>query len=303
MTFDIDIEDISRESGDPELAARLRREEQLAAKGSLLQDLEPGDPLRMYLEDISAIPVCGDIHVLAEQLQEENTAGSEDAPIRMAVMEQCLSRVVEIACRYTGKGVLLMDLIQEGSMGLWEDLADYTGGNIEEFRDQRIAGHMEQAVLTQAYASGVGQKLRQAAADYRMVDEKLLAELGRNPTLDEIAEGLHMTPDEAAVVSQMVDSARALHQVKKPEPEELPQEEDQAVEDTAYFQMRQRITELLSGLSEQDAKLLALRYGLEGGVPMSPQMVGERLGLTPEEVAAREAEALTKLRKNDIKEV
>ena len=72
--------------------------------------------------------------------------------------------------------------------------------------------------------------------------------------------------------------------------------ENQAVEDTAYFQMRQRIMELLSGLSEEDSKLLTLRFGLEGGMPLSPEETGKRLGLTPEEVVAKEAAALAKLR-------
>ncbi|MEE1036890.1 MAG: sigma factor-like helix-turn-helix DNA-binding protein, partial [Oscillospiraceae bacterium] len=72
--------------------------------------------------------------------------------------------------------------------------------------------------------------------------------------------------------------------------------EDQAVENTALFQMRQRISDLLSGLSETDAKLLTLRFGLEGGQPMGPEEAGRRLGLTPEEVVAREAAALAKLR-------
>ena len=70
------------------------------------------------------------------------------------------------------------------------------------------------------------------------------------------------------------------------------------MEDTAYFQMRQRIQDLLAGLSETDAKLLALRYGLEGGLPLSPEEAGRKLGLTPDEVVAREAAALMKLRKN-----
>ena len=93
-----------------------------------------------------------------------------------------------------------------------------------------------------------------------------------------------------------MESARQIARVKKPEPEELPQEEDQAVEDTAYFQMRQRIGELLSVLSSEDAKLLALRYGLEGGQPLNASQVASKLGLTPEEVNEREAAALSKLR-------
>ena len=79
--------------------------------------------------------------------------------------------------------------------------------------------------------------------------------------------------------------------------EEEKEAQEQAVEDTAHFQMRQRIQELLSGLSEADQKLLTLRFGLEGGKPLSPEETGERLELTPEEVVAREAAALAKLRK------
>ena len=69
------------------------------------------------------------------------------------------------------------------------------------------------------------------------------------------------------------------------------------MEDTAYFQMRQRITELLSTLSPEDAKLLALRYGLEGGLPLSPEETGKKLGMTPQEVVEREANALASLRR------
>ena len=78
--------------------------------------------------------------------------------------------------------------------------------------------------------------------------------------------------------------------------EEEKEAQDQAVEDTAQFQMRQRILDLLSNVSEEDAKLLTLRFGLEGGKPLSPQEAGKRLGLTPDEVLTREAAALAKLR-------
>ena len=80
------------------------------------------------------------------------------------------------------------------------------------------------------------------------------------------------------------------------EPKEEVPEDSQAVEDTAYFQMRQRIAELLSNLTEEEAKLLTLRFGLEGGAPLSPEETGKKLGLTPQEVVQREANALVKLR-------
>lgn len=299
MDVALDISDLPPYSADTETAKRLRIEQQAAKQGHLQQSFDRTDPLGMYLEELAAMPVCGDLHALAEQLRQANRENAREAPIYSRIMELCLSRVVELACMHTGHGVLLMDLIQEGSMGLWEQLPQYHEGNIEQFRDHWIRWYMEKAVIIQAHNAGVGQKLRQAVEDYRAVDEKLLTELGRNPTLSELAEGLHMSVQETSAVAQMLENARLLQHAKKPEPEELPQEEDQAVEDTAYFQMRQRITELLSGLSEQDAKILSLRYGLEGGLPMSAQQVGSRLGLTPEEVDQREAAALVKLRQHN----
>ena len=94
----------------------------------------------------------------------------------------------------------------------------------------------------------------------------------------------------------MMDNARMLDKAIRPEEEEEP-EAEQAVEDTALFQMRQRIGDLLSGLDETDAKLLNLRFGLEGGKPVGPEETGRLLGLTAQEVVAREAAALAKLRK------
>ena len=152
----------------------------------------------------------------------------------------------------------------------------------------------------QAKAAGIGEKMHRAMEDYRDVDQKLLAELGRNPSVEEIAEAMHMTPQQVLAVAETLENAQMLQRAKAPEEEQnSPQEENVAVEDTAYFQMRQRIEELLSALSEDDAKLLSLRYGLEGSVPMKPQQVALKLGITPEEVAAREAAALSKLRQEN----
>ena len=115
----------------------------------------------------------------------------------------------------------------------------------------------------------------------------------------EIADAMHVSTDEAELAKQMLDAARSLNRAKveTQDPEEEDPEDNQAVEDTAYFQTRQRISELLSGLSEQETKLIALRFGLEGGLPLSPEDTGKRLGLTPEEVVTMEAAALAKMRK------
>ena len=106
-----------------------------------------------------------------------------------------------------------------------------------------------------------------------------------------------MTVQETGTVAEMLETARRMNLDKRePELEEEELAETQAVEDTAYFQMRQRISDLLSNLNDTDAKLLTLRFGLEKGLPMSAAEVGKILGMTADEVSAREAEALKKLR-------
>jgi len=289
----LDISDLPRAAGTGEAAVRLRREEQLAKQGNFVGALDPNDPLRLYLEELASIPVCGDVNVVAMECLE----GKKGAQERLLNLQ--LSRVVEIARSLTGHGVLLLDLIQEGSLGLWQAIAGYEGGDFEAHSDWWIRQSMAKIITLQARQNGVGQKMRAAMEDYRAVDERLLSDLGRNPTIEEIALELHMSVEEAYRVKDMMDNARLMNKAKtENEPKEETEDDERHVEDTAYFQMRQRITDLLSGLSEADAKLLTLRFGLEGGLPMSPEDTGRKLGLTPEEVVAREAAALAKLRNN-----
>ena len=287
----LDISDLPKAPGTGEAAVRLRREEQLAKNGMLLASLEENDPLRLYLEELASIPVCGDPRILAAECMEGKTGAQE------RLLNLCLSRVVELAKEYTGYGVLLLDLIQEGSLGLWQAISGYSGGDFETDSIWYIRQYLAKAVLLQSRANGVGQKMRTHMEDYRAVDERLLSELGRNATLEEIALEMHITPEEAEMVRDTLDSARLLSQARASNaPKEEEPEDEQHVEDTALFQMRQRIMDLLSGVSEDDAKLLTLRFGLEGGLPLNPEETGRRLGLTPEEVIAREAAALAQLR-------
>ncbi len=286
LQVELDISELPKHTASGEAAVRLRREEQLVKSGNLLRDLEETDPLRLYLQELAATPACGDVELLAQ---------NHDEASRNMLFHLSLSRVVEMAMEHTGWGVLLLDLIQEGSMAAWEVVLSDNGENFEARRDWRIRQAMAKCITLNAREDGVGRKMRQAIEDYRSVDEKLLTELGRNPMLEEIAEAMHITPEEAAVVASTLENARNLNRAAREEIAEDP-EEEQAVEDTAYFQTRQRIQELLSGLSEADAKLLTLRFGLEGGLPLSPEETGRSLGLTPEEVVAKEAAALSKLR-------
>ena len=289
----LDLTGLPKTGAAGEAALRLKQEMGMAKKHYSTWALEEGDPLGLYLEELAATPAFGDENLLAEKCAR----GNENAMVQLTNLG--LSRVVELASEYVGWGVLLLDLIQEGSLGLWQGIRCYSHGDYAAHRDRWIRLYMAKAVTMQARANGVGQKMRSALEDYRAVDERLLGELGRNATLEEIAQEMHITAEEAAVVKKTLDNARLVAQAKKPEPEEEEEteEDNQAVEDTAYFQMRQRIADLLSGLSEQDQKLLTLRFGLEGGKPMSPEETGRQLGLTSDEVVAREGAALAKLRR------
>ena len=288
----LSIDDLPNLPTGGNMALRLREEAQLVESGRLLTGLPENDPLRLYLEELAGTPAAGDTEFLAQQYLD----GDENAAQKLVTLS--LSRVVELASALAGKNVLLLDLIQEGSMGLWQGILNYTGGSFDTHRDWWIRQYLHRAVLLQGRSGEMGPKQRQGLEDYRDVDQKLLAELGRNPTLEEIAQAMHVEAEEAAVYSNMLTMAQTRRQVDEAMEEKEPEpEEDQAVEDTAYFQMRQRIGELLSVLPAEDAELLTLRFGLEGGMPMSPEETGRKLGLTPQEVVTKEANALAKLRR------
>ena len=196
--------------------------------------------------------------------------------------------------------MLLLDLIQEGSLGLWQSVLHYESGDFVSQADWYIRSAMGRLVTLQARSQGVGENLSAALQRYRQADRELLTRLGHNPTREELALEMHITPEEVGALQSMLETVEAVAKTRASAAEKAPQPEDeQPVEDTAYFQMRQRIGELLSVLEEQDAKILSLRFGLEGGKPMNPQQIGDLLQLTAEEVLQREARALQILRKEN----
>ena len=290
----LDISDLPLDYGSGEAALRLRQERQLVENRQLPQGLEENDPLRLYLEELANMPAAGDVQCLALRYLEGDDRAAQD------LVNLSLSQVVESACGFTGRGVLLLDLIQEGSLGLWQGIQNYREGVFADHAAWWIQQYLCKAVLLQARSGGIGQRMRQGMEDYRDMDQRLLGELGRNPTLEEIAEAIHVSAGEAEIYASMLSQARARQQVELTrQPKEETPDDGQAVENTAYFQTRQRILEMLSTLTEQEAKLLTLRFGLEGGLPQTPQQTGEAMGLTADEVVNLEAAALMKLRRQE----
>lgn len=294
----LDISDLPPQQPSGELGMRLLREKKLCQTGSLPEGLEENDPLRLYLEELAATPACGDMQLLSLELGQDISEARRDT-VRQTLLNLCLSQVVETAKEYAGNRVLLIDLIQEGSMGAWQVIVSFDGhGDLQSLARRGIRTGMLRAIALQARQDGVGQKMRALCDDYRSADKALLTRLGRNPTPEEIAQALGITPEACYQVESLVQSAALLakaHQGAGPKQE--PQEDEQSVENTAYYQSRERVNEMLEGLNETQARLITLRFGLEGGLPLSAQEVGRKMNLTPEEVVSMEAEALAQIRK------
>ena len=289
--LELDVSTLPSLEAGGQTAQRLKQEAEYVRGGLRTSDMEESDPLRLYLEEIAGTPAFGDDRLLSEQL----LSGDGRAAERLANLG--LSRVIEIACEQAGKMVLLMDLIQEGNIGLWEAIQSYSGGNYDAHRDRLIRNAIYKAMVLQARSNGVSQKMRQSLQRYQSADEALLAELGRNPTLEEIAARMNISPEQAQTIQKTMADILLLQQAEKlTQPKEEAPEDELAVEDTAYFQMRQRISDLLSQLDDKDAQILTMRFGLDKGLPLSAEEVGKALGLTVGEVSAREAAALAKLR-------
>lgn len=288
----LQIRDLPRDFGTGEEEKRLRREDMLVHSGKLMENLEDGDPLKLYLEELASMPAAGDTQLLAQL----SLNGDENT--RQQLLNVSISRAVIAAQNMTGYGVLLLDLIQEASLGLWEAILRYDSGDFDAHADWWIGQYLAKAVTLQARQRGVGSKMRKALEAYRDADKRLLTDLGRNPTIEEIATEMGISPEEAEVYRDMLQTARSMEKVKEPPKEQTP-EDEQAVEDTAYFQSRQRILDMLSTLSEQEAQVLTLRFGLEGGQPCTPQQVGAKLDMTADQVVQLEAAALAKLRNQE----
>lgn len=286
----LDIAMLPEDFGSGEMEKRLRFEANLPESGRMVALLDESDPLRLYLEEMAAVPAQGDSALLAERLLHGDGNAAD------LLLNLHLHYAVDQARSFTGKGMLLLDLIQEASVGLWRAIKQYTGGELESQIQWWIRQTISCAIFVQARENGVLSTMKDAMEAFRSADRALLAELGRNATTEEIALRLGKTPEQVDLLRDMVANAAAMEKVKAPEA--APSEEDeQPVENTAYFQSRQMVDEMMSALTSQEAQVIALRFGLEGGAPLTAEAVGEKLGLSAEAVVAIEAAALEKMRR------
>ena len=180
--IELDLSGLEKPVLGAEMTKRLQLEERLVEKGLSPEQLDAADPLRLYLEELAGIPACGDPVLLSRELAIANKDGKNSDELRAHLVNLRLSRVVELAGELAGRGVLLLDLIQEGSISLWRATEQFTGNgdDFENYRDATIRFHLAKAVIMASYEAGVGQKLRAAAEDYQRA-ERGTAAAGRKP--------------------------------------------------------------------------------------------------------------------------
>lgn len=282
----VDISDLPKDYGSAEQEPRLRLEERLAQSGSLAQQLPADDLLALHLHELAQHPRLSRFPDQPQAAQDRN-----------ALVQGCLYLVAEAAVAFTGHGVSLLDLIQEGSLGLCEAVAVWEKQPFLEHIRYFIRQAMARAVIRQARAGGLARRICSDLEQYRLADRALLDSLGRTPSVEEIAQHMGITTQAAIELSELLTDARRLDLARKAAqpPKETP-DDALAVEDTAYFQTRQRVAELMACLTQEEAQLLTLRFGLEGGIPASTQEICQKMGISPEEATAMEAAALGKLR-------
>ena len=283
----LDITALPRGGASGQLAARQELEMALLKRGQLPGKLEATDPLRLLLEDISRQEKITPAQ--ADSLYDEKGAAALDV-----LTGGYLWKVAEIATEYMGWGVLLGDLIQEGSLGLWQAQPGHDA--FSKAADWAIRQAMSRAVALQARAAGLGQELVTAVEEFKQADRRLLSQLGRNPTDEDLSDAMGMEVEQISLLRKMVTEIERLKK-NNPEPEtQDPQEEEQPIEDTAYFNIRTQVEELLSELEETDRSILQLRFGLNGHGALDVTQTAQKLGLKVEEVMDREYNALSKLR-------
>lgn len=291
----LDVSGLPVLAGNPDTAARLSLEQELLKNGGWSESLDEKDPLRLFVEELAYCACIADEDALAAQA----AAGEQKAMQQLT--DGYLKTVFDCAGEFAGRGVLLMDLVQEGSLGLWQGILCYESGSFREHALWWIRQAMARAVTLQAEADGVGDHLAGQIDRYQKADRLLLTQLGRNPTDEEIALELGTTLEETISLGKTLREVHNMAKIQKEKEKtaEATPEDEQAVEDTAYYQTRERVNDLMEGLTEEETMVLNLRYGLNGKAPLTAQEAAVKMNMTAAQIAAVESAALAKMRGNN----
>lgn len=259
------------------------------------------DPVRMYLKEIGKIPLLTTEEEL--ELAKRMELGDENAKKRLA--EANLRLVVSIAKRYVGRGMQFLDLIQEGNLGLIKAVEkfDYTKGfKFSTYATWWIRQAITRSIADQARTIRIPVHMVETINRQIRVSRQLLQELGREPSMDEIAEKMDLPVERVREIRKISQEPVSLETPIGEEEDshlgDFIQDDQVAVPaDAATFTLlREQLMETLLTLTEREQKVLKLRFGLDDGRPRTLEEVGKVFNVTRERIRQIEAKALRKLR-------
>ena len=259
------------------------------------------DPVRMYLREIGRIPLLTYEEEL--DLAQKILEGDEDAKQKLA--ESNLRLVVSIAKKYVGRGMLFLDLIQEGNMGLMKAVEkfDYTKGfKFSTYATWWIKQAITRAIADQARTIRIPVHMVETINKLIRTSRHLLQQLGRAPTPEEIAAEMEIPVERVAEIQKIAQDPVSLETPIGEEDDShlgdfIQDEESPAPHDAAsYTMLREQLEEVMNTLTPREAKVLKLRFGLEDGKSRTLEEVGKEFNVTRERIRQIEAKALRKLR-------
>ena len=259
------------------------------------------DPVRMYLKEIGKVPLLSAEEEIELAKRMEN--GDQAAKKRLA--EANLRLVVSIAKRYVGRGMLFLDLIQEGNLGLIKAVEkfDYTKGyKFSTYATWWIRQAITRAIADQARTIRIPVHMVETINKLIRVSRQLLQELGREPTPEEIAEEMNMPVERVREILKISQEPVSLETPIGEEEDshlgDFIQDDNVPVpaEAAALTLLKEQLVEVLSTLTEREQKVLRLRFGLDDGRARTLEEVGKEFSVTRERIRQIEAKALRKLR-------
>ena len=281
----------------------LKKEEEkiLLDDEDLTKDLTINDPVRMYLKEIGQIKLL----TMEEELElaDRIVAGDETAKARLA--EANLRLVVSIAKRYVGRGMLFLDLIQEGNIGLMKAVDKFDVGKGFKFSTYAtwwIRQAITRAIADQARTIRVPVHMVETINKLVRIQRQLTLELNREPSEEELAKAMGTTVDKIRDINKISQEPVSLETPIGEEDDShlgdfVPDVHNMSPEDYATNELlKDEIAEVLLTLTEREEKVIRLRFGLEDGKSRTLEEVGQMFGVTRERIRQIEAKALRKLR-------
>ena len=298
--MEIDDEDVD----DPEVDAVIAENpeaKEIDLEATISKNIAVDDPVRMYLKEIGKVPLL----TAQEEIDLAKRMEAGDEYAKQKLCEANLRLVVSIAKKYVGRGMLFLDLIQEGNLGLIKavDKFDWTKGyKFSTYATWWIRQSITRAIADQARTIRIPVHMVETMNRVNRTSRRLLQEYGREPTPEEIAVTMNLPVERILEVSKISQEPVSLETPIGEEEDshlgDFIQDEHVPVpsEEAAHTLLREQLEEVMDTLSDREQKVLALRFGLEDGKPHTLEEVGRDFQVTRERIRQIEAKALRKLR-------